>query len=76
MKNLSKVLTAALFAAVLAAASINASKALAAGGGGCNKGTNCLDVYSPVICSDGQVYGNACYAGKACATGCVPWGQD
>lgn len=76
MKKYTKVLAAALFAAALTAASVNASKALAAGGGGCNKGAECLDVYNPVICSNGQVYGNACYARKACATGCVPWGQD
>ncbi len=73
MKKYRKVLTTALFAAVLAAASVNASKALAAGGGGCNKGINCLDVYNPVICSNGQVYSNLCYAKKACATGCVAY---
>ena len=35
----------------------------------------CTDVYDPVICSDGQVYGNSCYAYVACATGCVPYGD-
>jgi hypothetical protein len=34
----------------------------------------CLDVWNPVICSDGNVYSNACYAKRACATGCVPLG--
>ena len=34
----------------------------------------CLDVWDPVICDDGQVYSNQCYADRACATGCVPTG--
>lgn len=34
----------------------------------------CPDVYSPVICSNGQIYGNSCYAYVACAEGCVPHG--
>lgn len=34
----------------------------------------CLDVWRPVICSNGQVYSNDCYAARACATGCVPYG--
>lgn len=32
----------------------------------------CLDVWNPVICSNGVVYSNACYAARACATGCGP----
>ena len=35
-----------------------------------------LDVYQPVICSNGVVYSNGCYAAKACATNCVPYGGD
>lgn len=35
-------------------------------------GVYCLDVWDPVICSNGQVYSNDCYAYRACATGCVP----
>ena len=35
----------------------------------------CADIYDPVICSDGVVYGNSCYAYVACATGCVPYGD-
>jgi hypothetical protein len=34
----------------------------------------CPDVYSPVICSNGQVYGNSCYAYVNCAENCVPHG--
>jgi hypothetical protein len=36
---------------------------------------NCLDVWIPVICNDGVIYSNACYAMRACATGCVPYGD-
>ena len=36
----------------------------------------CLDVWNPVICSNGVVYSNSCYAARACATGCVPYGGD
>ena len=35
----------------------------------------CPDVWKPVICSNGQVYSNSCYASAACATGCVPYGD-
>lgn len=34
----------------------------------------CLDVWDPVICDDGKVYSNDCYARRACATGCEPYG--
>ncbi len=40
---------------------------------GCWRDINCLDVWNPVICSDGKVYSNSCYAYRACATGCVPY---
>ena len=35
----------------------------------------CPDVYAPVICSNGIVYSNACRAGCAGATNCVPFGD-
>jgi hypothetical protein len=45
-------------------------------GGGCPRtGVACLDVWDPVICSDGHVYSNSCYAWVACATGCQPYGD-
>lgn len=37
-------------------------------------GISCPDVYNPVTCSNGQTYGNACYAYVACATGCSSGG--
>ncbi len=52
------------------------------GGGGGTKCTGCprpcvacIDVWDPVICSNGQVYSNSCYAYVACATGCQPYGN-
>ena len=41
----------------------------------CCPGCLCPDVFAPVICSDGNVYANYCYASLACATGCVPYGD-
>ena len=41
----------------------------------CGGGILCPDVWDPVICSNGQVYSNACYARAACAHGCVPYGD-
>ncbi len=41
----------------------------------CFKGY-CLDVWRPVICPDGNVYSNDCYAARACQSNCVPWGGD
>jgi hypothetical protein len=35
----------------------------------------CYQLYSPVICSNGVVYTNQCFADAACATGCVPYNQ-
>ena len=35
----------------------------------------CLDVWDPVLCPDGNVYGNSCYAARACQTGCVRIGN-
>jgi hypothetical protein len=50
-----------------------ASSTSAAGGGG---GINCPDVWNPVICSNGNIYSNQCYANLAKAKNCVPWGDD
>lgn len=43
-------------------------------GGKCGKGIYCLDVWAPVLCPNGQVYSNDCYALKACQRNCVPYG--
>ena len=42
---------------------------------GCPRPILCTDNWDPVICSNGQVYSNSCYAYRACATGCVPYGD-
>lgn len=41
----------------------------------CPRPILCADVYDPVLCADGKVYSNACYAYRACATGCVNIGR-
>jgi hypothetical protein len=40
----------------------------------CNRHGNCIEVYQPVICSNGVIYSNSCFAYLACATDCVPYG--
>lgn len=63
MKTLSKLTFAfALALSALAATPSEAARPL------------CPDVYDPVICSNGRVYSNSCYASVAGATGCVPYG--
>jgi hypothetical protein len=49
-------------------------RAMNGGAPGCAK-FNCLDVYQPVICSNGVVYSNACYAARACQKNCQPYGE-
>lgn len=61
-------------ALVIVAGGMLTAATLAAGGGG--GGYECPDVWDPVICSNGQVYSNYCYASKAKATGCIPFGDD
>jgi hypothetical protein len=34
----------------------------------------CPQIYAPVICSNGKVYPNQCYADRAHAKDCVPYG--
>lgn len=35
----------------------------------------CPDIYAPVICSNGKVYPNQCYADRAKAKNCHPYGD-
>jgi len=67
--------------AAIAAVAVWAGVASAARGpigGPCGAGIYCLDVWQPVICPNGVVYSNGCYALKACQnpSQCVPWGGD
>jgi hypothetical protein len=43
---------------------------------GCKKNNNpiCPAIYDPVICDNGRVYSNSCFAQADCATNCVPYG--
>jgi hypothetical protein len=70
--GVSKVLFVLVLVAVVAAGTI----AYAAKGGKpkpCKwSDLICMDVWDPVQCDDGKIYSNACYAKRACATGCVP----
>lgn len=68
-KTISMAVMAAGFTAVVATAVTAYAKPPF--GGGCGP-KYCLDVWLPVICSDGRIYSNDCYAARACATGCVP----
>jgi hypothetical protein len=73
MKKLSLVSKIAV-ALALTAGALSVSTVQAASG--CpRKDVYCLDVWNPVICSNGVVYSNSCYAYRACATGCVPYGE-
>jgi hypothetical protein len=71
-------LAALVFGVVVLLSTGDALAGKPGGGGGGTKcprqGIYCLDVWDPVICSDGVVYSNSCYAYVACATGCVPYG--
>ena len=78
MKKLTRtgcILFSAGVCAVLAVAlTTSVAEAKRPGGGG--GGFECPDVWDPVICSNGQIYSNFCYASRAGATGCVRYGGD
>jgi hypothetical protein len=40
----------------------------------CQPWLMCPDVWDPVICNDGNIYSNQCYADRMCAKGCKPYG--
>ena len=77
MKKLSLVPKLAVAAALVvgALALPASSRASFGGGGGCPHQGFCTENYDPVICSNGRVYSNACFASLDCATGCVPYGN-
>ena len=72
---MAKVAVFGLVVGALALTTAYAKKPGGGGGGGCPRDILCADIYDPVICSDGVIYGNACYAYRECATGCVPYGD-
>lgn len=69
-KVLARLAGAALV--LVAGAALTTAVSAAGGGGG---GFGCPDVWNPVICSNGQVYSNQCYANLAHAKNCVPYGD-
>lgn len=77
--NVLSVLKLSAFALLLATLAYSSTAwARRPGGGGgseCPRDILCPDVMAPVICSDGNVYSNACYAYQQCATDCVPTGD-
>jgi hypothetical protein len=75
MKNALKKVGMGLFAAGVVAV-IASATATAAGPRpiGCFKNLICLDVWRPVLCPNGLIYSNDCYAARACQTGCTPAG--
>ena len=74
MKKLSLIPKIAL-AIALTAGALAVSTPSEAVSGCPRPGILCPDIYNPVICSNGKVYSNSCYAYVACATGCVPYGE-
>lgn len=76
-KSSNRLLALGMLAFAGIVTTVVATGATAAGpiGGPCFKG-NCLDVWRPVLCPNGQVYSNSCYAAKACQKNCVPYGGD
>ncbi len=73
MKKIAQRLAMLGFVVAVGAVMLTASNSSAGPLGGPCGPRNCLDVWNPVICSNGVVYSNSCYAARACATGCVPF---
>jgi len=78
VKNLVKLAFCLALVGVVAVGTVAFAKKPGGGGGGpggCPRDIACADIYDPVICADGIVYGNACYAYRDCAPGpCVSTG--
>ena len=73
MKKLAtKLVLAATVAGALGAGTFAFASSQPAKSAACVPDPNaiCPAIYDPVICNDGQVYGNRCYAQAACARGC------
>jgi hypothetical protein len=77
MKKILPVSRGLLIVVVVGAVALttNAEPKKPGGGGGCPRNVFCPDVWDPVICSDGKIYSNSCYAYRECATGCQPYGD-
>jgi hypothetical protein len=74
--NRIKLASKALLASVLCAGAFGIAADTAAAKPKCpREGILCTLQYDPVICSNGQVYSNSCFAYVDCATGCVPYNE-
>ena len=60
----------AIVAATFAAVALLSETATPAQAGACR----CPLIYAPVICDNGKVYSNQCFANCAHAKNCVPYG--
>lgn len=71
IKNSAKFTAALTVAATMTVAATTYASGF--GARDCLPGIYCLDVWMPVICPDGNVYSNDCYAAKACQRNCIPY---
>jgi len=79
MKRVVPVMMVVLILVVVAAgwftAAAYAKKPGGGGDDGCPRNIFCPTYWDPVICDDGKIYSNECFAYAACATGCESLGQ-
>lgn len=68
-----KLLTKTILAATLAVGSLAMATSSEAKPKCPTSGIICTTQYDPVICANGKIYGNACFALADCAVGCVPY---
>lgn len=75
MKHARILSLAVLAVSVLGVAGLATTSLAARPGGGGGGPKLCPDVYAPVLCPNGKVYPNSCYASRAGQTNCVPYGD-
>lgn len=69
-----RLVSKALLAVTLALGSLSVAPVSEAKPKCPTSGIICTTQYDPVICANGKVYSNACFATADCAVGCVPYG--
>ena len=76
MKKLVPFAKVALLVLVIAAIAVGttAYAKKPSGPAPCHPDIMCPDIWDPVICEDGKIYSNACYAYVWCQTDCEPIG--
>ncbi len=63
------------FAAAITAVAATGATALALPFGFLRPPVACPDVWAPVLCPNGKVYSNSCWASVAGQKNCIPWGD-